>query len=532
MERVWQRRPSRRPWRAGAYVDGPASPLAREADARRPGRRPAESAQAVAHRLARRAALAARAASSGESPSASRAASVEECVQPEPCAAPSGWRSPGISTTSSPSKKTSVACVAVAAGDDDGARAERVDRARQLLAVERPPAASSARASGRFGVTTVARGRTRSTQRGLGAAVEQPRAGLGDHHRVDDDRRAAGPAGRAPRATASIVAAVAEHPDLHRVDADVARRRPGPGRRSSRAGPARRRRRATVFCAVIAVIAVMPCTPAARERLQVGLDAGAAAGVRAGDRQARAGSRGVGGHRRGGRIGRRSAARRARSARRGRARTRPSSSSSVERRRATAAASPGVARERVQRRRAAVDRAQQRPQARAVRPARGASRARGRQPARRDVRGSNEASSTSARVADDRARRRAAARSRPRASAEVTRPGHRADVAPEVERELGGDQRPRALGRLDDDRHAARAPAMIRLRAGKRQRHGGCPAAARRPPAPRAAIRSCSRALAARVGDVGAAGQHGDRAPAGLERARVRGGVDRRAPCR
>ena len=41
----------------------------------------------------------------------------------------------------------------------------------------------------------------------------------------------------------------------------------------------------TVFCAVSAVIAVMPWTPRARERLQVGLDAGAAAGVRAGDRQ-------------------------------------------------------------------------------------------------------------------------------------------------------------------------------------------------------------------------------------------------------
>ena len=43
----------------------------------------------------------------------------------------------------------------------------------------------------------------------------------------------------------------------------------------------------TVFCAVIAVIAVIPCTPTARERLQVGLDAGAAAGVRAGDREHR-----------------------------------------------------------------------------------------------------------------------------------------------------------------------------------------------------------------------------------------------------
>jgi hypothetical protein len=35
-----------------------------------------------------------------------------------------------------------------------------------------------------------------------------------------------------------------------------------------------------VFCAVIAVIAVVPWTPARGERLEVGLDAGAAAGVR------------------------------------------------------------------------------------------------------------------------------------------------------------------------------------------------------------------------------------------------------------
>ena len=42
---------------------------------------------------------------------------------------------------------------------------------------------------------------------------------------------------------------------------------------------------ATVFCTVIAVIAVIPCTPQRGEGLQVGLDARAAAGVRAGDRQ-------------------------------------------------------------------------------------------------------------------------------------------------------------------------------------------------------------------------------------------------------
>ena len=42
---------------------------------------------------------------------------------------------------------------------------------------------------------------------------------------------------------------------------------------------------ATVFCTVIAVIAVAPCTPGRGEGLQVGLDARAASGVRTGDRQ-------------------------------------------------------------------------------------------------------------------------------------------------------------------------------------------------------------------------------------------------------
>ena len=110
--------------------------------------------------------------------------------------------------------------LAVPAGDHDRARA----RARGPRApAPRPSSASSpasTRASGRLGVTTVARGDDELDERGLGVLVEQPRAGLGDHHRVDDDRRP----GRQqverlphrPRAGHA-----AEHPDLDRVDADV-----------------------------------------------------------------------------------------------------------------------------------------------------------------------------------------------------------------------------------------------------------------------------------------------------------------------
>ena len=49
---------------------------------------------------------------------------------------------------------------------------------------------ASTRASGRFGVTTVARGRISATSAICGVGLEQPRPGLGDHDGVDDDRRA------------------------------------------------------------------------------------------------------------------------------------------------------------------------------------------------------------------------------------------------------------------------------------------------------------------------------------------------------
>ena len=59
---------------------------------------------------------------------------------------------------------------------------------------------ASTRASGRFGRHDRRPRRRRGpTSARCGVAVEQPRARLGDHHRVDDDRRARPEAGRAPR---------------------------------------------------------------------------------------------------------------------------------------------------------------------------------------------------------------------------------------------------------------------------------------------------------------------------------------------
>ena len=110
-------------------------PLVRPEDVDR-ARPAAEPAQPVADRLGA-IARAARAASSGARPSARCAASAEECVQPEPCAAPSGWRSPGISWIASPSKSDVGRLVPVPARDHDHVRPERVQRAGELLGVAR-----------------------------------------------------------------------------------------------------------------------------------------------------------------------------------------------------------------------------------------------------------------------------------------------------------------------------------------------------------------------------------------------------------
>ena len=139
--------------------------------------------------------------------------------------------------------------------------------------VERRRRPASTRASGRFGVTTVARGRIELDERRLGVLVEQPRAGLGDHHRVE--RRSGCRAGSASSASATACdrghARRASRSSRRR--RRCPRRRRGPARRSSPATRPRPPSTATVFCAVIAVIAVVPCTPARGERLEVGLDA-------------------------------------------------------------------------------------------------------------------------------------------------------------------------------------------------------------------------------------------------------------------
>ena len=89
--------------------------------------------------------------------------------------------------------------------------AERADRRRQLARRSRSgPSPASARASGRFGVTTLASGSTRSTSAPRASSSSRLGAALGDHHRIDHDRRVADKA-RAST-TASIVARVPSIP--------------------------------------------------------------------------------------------------------------------------------------------------------------------------------------------------------------------------------------------------------------------------------------------------------------------------------
>ena len=71
----------------------------------------------------------------------------------------------------------------------------------------------------------------------------------------------------------------------------------------------------------------------------------------------------------------------------------------------------------------------------------------------------------------------------------------------------------------------AASAAMIRLRAGKHQRHGGVPGGSSETTAP-ARHPAVERALCRRVGPLGGPGEHGHRRPAGVQRARVGGGVD------
>ena len=205
-------------------VDRARRPRRARAGRRRPPRRRSRAPSAPRRRA--------------RSPRASNAASAEEWVQPEPCAAPVRVARPVDPQRAGAVDEHVGAVLGVAAGDDHRVRARAPSSASpSSTGGRRSPSPESARASGRFGVTTRRPRQDPLDQRRLRRRVEQRRAALGDHHRVDDHRHLADQL--EPSSTASIVALVGEHPDLDRVDADVGGDRARPGRRSSPAPPRR-----------------------------------------------------------------------------------------------------------------------------------------------------------------------------------------------------------------------------------------------------------------------------------------------------
>ena len=153
------------------------------------------------------------------------------------------------------------------------------ERGRGRLAA----APASARASGRFGVRTRRERENHARPARPSPPGRAARAALGDHHRVDDDRRVAD-AAPAPRRPRSIVAAVPSIPTLT-ASTPMSTGTASTWATMTSGGDGWIASTPTVFWAVIAVIAVVPWTPHARKCLQIGLDAGAAAGVGAGDRE-------------------------------------------------------------------------------------------------------------------------------------------------------------------------------------------------------------------------------------------------------
>ena len=111
--------------------------------------------------------------------------------------------------------------LAVAAGDDDDVGPERVQpRASSLRTSLAAAGRASTRASGTFGVITVARGSSSSASAARASSSSSTRARLGDHHGVDHDR------GAGLEQVQRLVdrgddLGRAEHADLHGVDADV-----------------------------------------------------------------------------------------------------------------------------------------------------------------------------------------------------------------------------------------------------------------------------------------------------------------------
>ena len=230
--------PFRQGWRPRA-VSEPASAAAPTPSAFT-GPAPAPSSRKPSRTASPATARAMRAASSGSIPRASPQASADEWVQPEPCAAPSGWRSPGYLLHAVAVEEQVRRHLAVAAGDHHDPGPEGVHRPRQVARAP-PPGPLRAAASARLGVDD-GHARHQLPQRLLGVGLQQARAALGHHHRVEHHGRLAHQVQRLPHRAHRL--GRSDHPDLHGVDADVVDHRAGllDDRLRRQAGRPRRRR--------------------------------------------------------------------------------------------------------------------------------------------------------------------------------------------------------------------------------------------------------------------------------------------------
>src|SRR3954471_2772542 len=205
--------------------------------------------------------FAALAASSGMQPSARWAASADEWVQPEPCAPPSGCRSPAISSIVVPSKNTSVASrrcppVTTTLAGPSACNA-RARSSASLPARSASPA--STRASGRFGVITVATGSSSSiiARRAASSSSTAPDSATITGSITTGTPSSSSSSALATAATVSRVPSIPIFTASTPMSSATARTCSTMNSAGTVCTPVT----PTVFCAVNAAIAVIPCTP-------------------------------------------------------------------------------------------------------------------------------------------------------------------------------------------------------------------------------------------------------------------------------
>ncbi len=260
-----------------AGVDRHAAPFTSRTST---GPSPAPISTSPCRTAAAAAAPAPRAASSSERPRASRAASVAECVQPAPCVARDVVPLDGKLDVLAAVEEMVDRGLAVAAGDERGRSAE-LDQPLGQVAARRAGHAGQRLRLGKVRRHDRGEREQAADQRLDGVVLEQLCARACDQHRVDDERNGVALEELRHRLDDR---AREEHPGLRRVDADVVE--DGLQLRADEV-----RRQLVHRCHRDRVLGgerddgARPVRARGGKRLQIGLDAGAAARVGRGNRQ-------------------------------------------------------------------------------------------------------------------------------------------------------------------------------------------------------------------------------------------------------